>query len=95
MIYRLDRNEVGVDRGEGILIAINKSHLVTLDNVENLVFLAVKFKVKTRKFIVSTVYVPRGPASVYLKYSCILDELMCNFPKSNFIHTGDFDLPSV
>ncbi|KAI5712487.1 hypothetical protein M8J75_008683 [Diaphorina citri] len=99
VVYRLDRNKVGVDRGGGVVIAIKKnlkSSIIKLENQDNLEILAVRFKIKSRKFVVSTVYIqPDSPSEEYLKYSYVLDEIMRKFSDSNIIFTGDYNLPNI
>lgn len=91
VIYRLDRNHGGNGRGGSVLIAINKhikSSNVKLNEQDNLEILTVKFKIKSRNFLISTVYIPPdSPASQYLKYTFLLDEMFQKFPKTNFILT--------
>ncbi|KAI5692287.1 hypothetical protein M8J75_004218 [Diaphorina citri] len=99
VVYRLDRNKVGVDRGGGVVIAIKKnlkSSIIKLENQDNLEILAVRFKIKSRKFVVSTVYIqPDSPSEEFLKYSYVLDEIMRKFSDSNIIFTGDSNLPNI
>lgn len=89
----------GVDRGGGVLLALKKnikSSLVGVVNRSNFDVLFVKFRIKTKKYVVSTVYIPSGSGnSVYLEYTDLLDDVINQHPDHTFILSGDFNLPSI
>lgn len=97
-IYRYDRNQPGVSRGGGCIIAIDqtiKSSPVIVDN-DNLELICATFKIKSKRYILCTVYIPPGSSSdLYLKYSYIVDELISRYPTSTVLLTGDYNLPNV
>lgn len=88
-VYRMDRNRSDVSRGGGVMIALDKQIRASEVQVEcnGLEFLCVKFTIKRKKFILSTVYIPpSSDSSLYLSYTYILDELISRFPKSTFYY---------
>lgn len=98
MVYRYDRNSKTskLDRGGGVLIAVRsnlKSHLITNPDVS---IEQLFVNVSDLKLTVGAVYIPpQSPEQLYGKLSKSFVSIRNQFPDSELIFVGDFNLPLV
>ncbi|XP_008483685.1 uncharacterized protein LOC113472006 [Diaphorina citri] len=100
-VYRCDRDydNLPVDRGGGVLIAIRKKYASqVVSNVSCGLFesLFVIVKIKSSNYLIGAVYIPPdSPQSAYLGYVNIVDDILIKYQDFNHILIGDFNLPHL
>lgn len=98
-VFRCDRNSNNstLTKGGGVLIAVDNkltSHSINIPNI-SLEIVVVLIKLGRNNVIISSVYIPnRASLEVYSEYFNVITEIY-NFPNSNFILLGDFNIPSA
>ena len=98
--YRYDRNNdtSHLSNGGGVLIAINEnftSQLLKLPHTK-LEILFVLIKLNRTNLIVSAVYIPNcSSIEIFTEYFDCVNYVMYNYPDSNIVLLGDYNLPSA
>ncbi|XP_017494157.1 PREDICTED: uncharacterized protein LOC108382279 [Rhagoletis zephyria] len=100
-VYRKDRDfiKIGLSRGGGVLIAVQRrfrSSLVHLENVDSLLDqLCVVVQGHTNIYICASYIPPSSVDSLYKAHVDNITALVCKHSGSNFCVLGDFNLPSI
>lgn len=99
-VFRCDRNihTSNLSRGGGVLIAVNNKLSSKLINItsKNLEIVFILIKTDRNNIIISSVYIPnRSTIGIFEEYFNIVNNIRYDYPSSDLILLGDFNIPSA